>query len=99
MTDGEPGRRDAESVFFQRRVAGAAMAGDQIDLGIETADYDVAERTMRLGIHRGLRRRDMLAALGFGKARRREFGDRLAFPHEMKADFLFPARQGRVAKP
>src|SRR5437764_4316361 len=80
-------------------VAGTAMAGDEIDLGIETADHDVAERTMRLGFASGPRRRGMLAAFGFGKAHMRKFGDGLAFAHEMKAGFLFPARRGRVAKP
>src|SRR5258706_16240343 len=84
---------------MERVVAGTAMAGDEVDVRVETADDDVAERTMRLGFDSHLRRRGMLAGLGFGKVRWRKFGDSLAFAHEMKADLLFVARRGRGAQP
>jgi len=77
--------------FFQRLVTGTTTAGGDIDIRIEAADHDVAERAMRLSFHGHPRWRGMFAAPWLGNARRRDFRDRFAFSHEVKTDLLFAA--------
>jgi hypothetical protein len=77
--------------FFQRLVTGAAMAGGDINIRIETGDHNVAERTMGLSFHGRPRRRAIFAALWPLNAQRRDFRHRFAFSHEVETDLLFAA--------
>src|SRR5258705_7821642 len=70
------------------------MAGDAVNTGVEPRDHGIAERAVRLGFHGCLRKRETLAGSWLDNARRRKFGDWLAFANEMKPDFLLAARRG-----
>ena len=77
--------------FFQRFMTGATIARSDINIGVETADHNLAERAMRLGLHGHPRWRGMFAAPWLGDARRRDVRDGFAFPHKVETDLLLAA--------